>query len=137
VGVAKRPAAAADHTSPKKKIMIVDDDEELMKEIADILIMEGYDVAGFTSSVEAAHRVHEVMPDLALLDLRMNGQSGFELANRISHRPETSHIPVIAMTGYYKEGTHDGLMHIVGIRAYLIKPFKPHALLEMIKRLLS
>jgi CheY-like chemotaxis protein len=120
----------------KRKILIVDDDEELVKEITDILTMEGYDVAAFTSSVEAAHKVNEVMPDLALLDLRMNGQSGFELANRIAHRPETAHIPVIAMTGYYKEGTHDGLMQIVGIRAYLMKPFKPGALLEMIASLI-
>jgi CheY-like chemotaxis protein len=117
--------------------MVVDDDEELVKEIVEILKMEGYRVAGFSNSVEAAHKVNEIMPDLALLDLRMDGQSGFELANRIAHRPETAHIPVVAMTGYYKEGTHEGLMHLVGIKECLSKPFNPDELLEMIERLLE
>jgi len=120
----------------KKTIMVVDDDAELVNEIVDILETEGYAVAGFTSSVEAGHKVNEIMPDLALLDLRMDGQSGFELANRISHRPETAHIPVVAMTGYYKEGTHEGLMKIVGIKECLSKPFNPDDLLKVLERLL-
>lgn len=85
----------------------------------------------------APHRVADIKPDLALLDLRMNGQSGFEPANRIAHRPEASEVPVVAMTGYYKEGTHEGLMQIVGIRECLRKPCRPEELLQVIERLLS
>lgn len=116
--------------------MIVDDDTDLVKEIACILEEEGYGVAPFTDSVEAEHRVAEIMPDLALLDLRMDGRTGFELANSISHKPETSHIPVLAMSGYYDEEKYGGLMHIVGIRECLRKPFKAEELLREIDRFL-
>jgi DNA-binding response OmpR family regulator len=113
------------------------DDEDLVGEVADALRLEGYKVAAFTDSIEAWQQVIDIMPDLALLDLRMSGHSGFELANRISHRPETSHIPVIAMTGHYDEDKYKGLMQIVGIREYLKKPFSPKDLLRLLEKLLG
>jgi DNA-binding response OmpR family regulator len=119
-----------------KTIMLVDDDEDLVAEIAEILKSEGYNAVPFTDSVEAGHKALVVMPDLLLVDLRMGGQSGFQLANAISHKPETSHIPIVAMTGYYDEEKYRGLMHIVGIRNCLRKPFKPEDLLRVIDGLL-
>jgi CheY-like chemotaxis protein len=120
-----------------RMIMVVDDDTDLVEQITEALKTEGYRVAPFTDSVEAMNQVQEIMPDLVLLDLRMDGHSGFELANRIAHRPETSHIPVIAMTGYYKEGTHEGLMHIVGIRECLMKPFDLERMIGLVESLIG
>ena len=120
----------------KQTIMIVDDDAVLLREIAEVLRMEGYDVAEFSDSVEAGHQVGRIMPDLALVDLRMNGRTGFQLANIISHRPETSHIPVLAMSGYYDEDKYKGLMHMVGIAKCIKKPFTPGDLLLEVARLI-
>jgi CheY-like chemotaxis protein len=120
----------------RKTIMIVDDDTDLVREVAEVLRTEGYDVAEFSDSVEAEHQVGKIMPDLALVDLRMNGRTGFQLANVISHRPETSHIPVLAMSGYYDDEQYKGLMHIVGITECIKKPFTPGDLLREVARLI-
>jgi CheY-like chemotaxis protein len=118
------------------RIMIVDDDAELVAELAEALASEGYDVRSYTDSYEASQDVHDINPHLVLLDLRMDKKSGFKLANEISHRPETSHIPVIAMTGYYQSGTHNGLMQLVGIRRCLTKPLDPVKLMSVIDEML-
>jgi DNA-binding response OmpR family regulator len=121
----------------RRRIMVVDDDRELAEEVADMLISHGYESEVFSDSIEASRRCADTDPDLVLVDLRMPGKSGFKLANEIAHRPETAHIPVIAMTGHYASGSHDGLMHLCGIRAYLIKPFRPEDLLRTVEAVLS
>jgi CheY-like chemotaxis protein len=120
----------------KHRIMIVDDDADLVREIGDLLRTRGYDVAEFSDSIEAGHQVGTIMPDLALVDLRMNGRTGFQLANIISHRPETAHIPILAMSGYYDEEKYKGLMQIVGIKECIKKPFTPRDLLREVDKLI-
>lgn len=120
-----------------KRIMVVDDDRDLVEETAELLKMQGYEVSGFNSGVEAARMLEDIMPDLALVDLTMNGQSGFELANIISHRAATAHIPVLGMTGYCRETGFKGLMRAVGVRESLGKPFSPELLLQIIEKLLK
>jgi CheY-like chemotaxis protein len=76
-------------------------------------------------------------PDLVIVDLKMDKKSGFDLAGEISRRPETSHIPVVAMTGHYWPGRHDSLMQVVGIRRCLTKPVDPAELMKVIGEVLE
>jgi len=108
---------------PKKKIMIVDDDNEFLEELKQTLNLSGYDVAAFSDGTSALGIVSRVKPDVILLDLKLRGKSGFQVAYELKSFPETANIPIIAMTAYYTEEEHTELMNMCGIQTCLIKPF--------------
>jgi len=107
-----------------KRVMIVDDDKELLDELGEALALSGYDMVPVEGGSSALEMVSKVNPDVILLDLKMPGKSGFQLADEIRHVPEFSRIPIIAMTGFFKEG-FGPLMEMCGIKKYLKKPFNP------------
>jgi CheY-like chemotaxis protein len=70
---------------------------------------------------------------LILLDLKMPEKSGFQIATELSRLPETSRIPIIAMTGTYNDEAYGPLLRISGFRTCLNKPFDPQEVLKMIR----
>lgn len=120
-----------------KKILIIDDDEELVEELKDMLVSSGYDVTGLTKSISAIEVTRAANPDLILLDLKMNEMSGFEVADALKHLPETSHIPIIAMTGFYVINEPSWLMNFYDIKKCLKKPFSPQDVITRIEEVFS
>lgn len=121
--------------SRKRKIMIIDDDAELLTELGETLMASGYDSEGFSDGDEALKMVGIKKPDLILLDLKMNGKNGFQIADTLKHMPETASIPIIAMTGYYTEKQHTMLMYVCGIQLCVTKPFNPLDIIAKIEAL--
>ena len=109
----------------EKKILLVDDDKEFLEELKEMLALTGYKVMGVADSVAAVNAARVTKPDAILLDLRMQAMSGFEVADKLKSFPETSHIPVIAMTGFYTLKEHAWLMNFCGIKRCIKKPFNP------------
>lgn len=105
------------------KIMIVDDDEDFLDELQESLRLEGYEAATFTTGASALKAARKSKPDLAILDLKMRGKSGFQVAEALRGMEETKNIPIIAMTGFYTQAEHGKLMKTCGINFCLIKPF--------------
>ena len=118
---------------PPKKILVVDDDKEFLEELKETLILNGYDVVGMSESAPALKIARAVSPDLVLLDLKMNEVSGFEIADGLRRMVETSHVPVIAMTGFYTLKEHSWLMNFCDIKKCLKKPFSPLEVISEIK----
>lgn len=109
----------------KKRVLIVDDDKEFLEELKEMLNVSGYDVSAVSESITAVKTTQMVQPDVILLDLRMRGMSGFEVADRLKHLSETAQIPVIALTGFYTLKEHAWLMNFCGIKRCIRKPFSP------------
>ena len=107
----------------KKKIMVVDDDREFLEELKETLSLSGYDAAVFSNGATALKMVRKIKPDIILLDLKMKGKNGFQVADELKRSAETAHIPIIAMTAFYTEKEHTILMDMCGIQTCLIKPF--------------
>ncbi len=116
-----------------KRIMIIDDDRELLEEIAEILNGSGYETVTYSDSGEAARAVRDIMPDAVLLDLQMPVKDGFTVAIELTRSPETSHIPIIGMTGVYEGRLYANLMMICGFQACLVKPIDPNKLIRQIE----
>jgi CheY-like chemotaxis protein len=116
-----------------KRIMIIDDDRELLEEIADVLNGSGYETATYGDSGEAARAVRDIKPDAILLDLQMPVKDGFTVAIELTRTPETSHIPIIGMTGVYEGRLYANLMMICGFQACLVKPIDPAKLIRQIE----
>jgi AmiR/NasT family two-component response regulator len=80
-----------------RKVLLVDDDRLVLSTLSSGLEQAGYAVQA-AGSVEEALRVLAIeSPDLAVLDVRMPGQSGLELAGQLR---EAGEVPFIFLTAY-------------------------------------
>ena len=107
-----------------KKVMIVDDDAEFLEELNETMSASGYEMIPVNDSTTVVDIASRVKPDLIILDLKMPGKSGFQLAEEIRRLPELEKIPIIAMSAFFKE-EYAFLLGIFGIKKCLKKPFNP------------
>jgi len=102
------------------RIMVVDDEAVTRVSLLDALRLEGYEVATAASGEEAASLWEKREPfDLVILDLKMPGMDGLELAERIrSTSPDTI---IILLTAF---GTMETAIEAIrkGAHDYLLKP---------------
>lgn len=122
---------------PKKKILIIDDDREFGEELRELLELEGYTARAFFDGTAALGMISRIKPDVILLDLKLTGKSGFQIAYELKSFSKTADIPIIAMTGFYTKKEHAELMNICGIRTYLLKPFDSQEVVGKIEAVLK
>jgi DNA-binding NarL/FixJ family response regulator len=66
------------------RCLIVDDSPRFAQAATELLMDEGVDVLGWaTSGDEAMRLARELRPELALVDIELGGESGFEVAGRL------------------------------------------------------
>jgi two-component system OmpR family response regulator len=114
-------------------ILAVDDDPSVRQMVVDYLGDNDLRV----TAVASARLIPDVMAreviDLLILDLRMPGEDGMEVARRL--REESPGLPIIMLTGRKEEA--DRVMGLeLGADDYLTKPFSPRELLARIRALL-
>lgn len=118
-----------------KKVMIVDDDQELMEELRETLNLSGYDTVGISDPLRVVDQAAALKPDIILMDLKMPGKSGFQVADELRRLSTLMNVPIIAMTGFFKEG-YGPLMHICGIKKCINKPFNALDVINQIEEAL-
>lgn len=86
------------------RVLIADDNEGFLKSARSALEHEGIDVVGTaTTAAEAIERVHELDPEVVLVDISLGDDSGFELARRLAEvGTTTSRMQILLIS------THDG-----------------------------
>jgi len=117
--------------------MIIDDDRELLTELTDALQSEDYLVRPYSDGKSALLAAPKIMPDLILLDLKMDKVSGFQVADKLNCSPKTESIPIIAMTGYFTQEEYSLITRICGMRKCINKPFKMEYIISEIEKLLN
>jgi DNA-binding NarL/FixJ family response regulator len=81
------------------RCLIVDDNEPFLNEARELLEREGIDVIGVaTTGAEALARIAELKPDLALVDIDLGGESGFDLIRAMADQPNRSATSVILIS---------------------------------------
>lgn len=104
-----------------EKILVLEDDVSICEELTVLLQANGYQT------------VSEPPCDLALLDINLPGESGFEVCRRLR---EHSDVPVIFLTA--REAAEDEILGFgVGADDYIRKPYHSSVLLARIARLLK
>lgn len=117
-----------------KRILIVDDEADICN-----ILKYNLDKAGFQTSV--AHSAEEAVLsgladyDLVLLDVMMEGLSGFRLAEIMKKSPETERIPIIFVTALDSE---DDTVKGLGLGAddYISKPFSVREVVSRVQAVL-
>jgi DNA-binding response OmpR family regulator len=118
------------------QILIVEDDEDTRSLLEFLLRQAGYDVVVAMDGEQALKHIETMTPpQLILLDIMMPYLDGFDILARIKSRPGWQTIPVLMLTARDREeDIQKGLD--LGITAYIPKPFKTHALIAEINRLI-
>jgi len=121
-----------------EKIMIVDDDKDFLEELREMITLSGYKAITINDSTAVLNAARRIKPDVILLDLKMKGKNGFQIADELKLFPETAHIPMIAMTGFYaQKGGAALVLKMYGIKKFLIKPFNPLDVITKIEKVLK
>ena len=115
-------------------VLLVDDDEALRNVLSNILQRAGYSVKSFESGKEAVEASYEEFFNLALIDIHLPDMKGLELLTKL--RKTEPKIIKIIITG---QASLDTAIEATnkGADGYVVKPFEPKKLLEMIKLKLS
>jgi two-component system, OmpR family, response regulator len=127
-------AAAVENTEAalNAHILAVDDDPSVRKMISDYLTDNELRVTALASGREIADVMARETIDLVVLDWRLPGEDGMQIARKLR---QESHIPIIMLTGRKDEA--DRVMGLeLGADDYLTKPFSPRELLARIRALL-
>jgi DNA-binding response OmpR family regulator len=113
-------------------VLAVDDDPSVRQMIADYLGDNDIEVTAIGTGREIAPAMARETIDLIILDLKLPGEDGMQIAGAL--RAE-SDIPIIMLTGRKDEA--DRVMALeLGADDYLTKPFSPRELLARIRALL-
>ena len=102
----------------KGRILVVDDDRLVLATVTHGLMQAGYDVIDADNGDDAILLAREHKPDLALLDIRMEGKSGLDVA---AYLREYLHVPFMFLSAFVDEDTVRQVQAL-GAVAYLVKP---------------
>ena len=102
----------------KGKILVVDDDRLVLATVSHGLSQAGYEVIDADNGDDAILLARQHKPDLALLDIRMEGKSGFDVA---AYLREYLHTPFMFLSAFADDETVQQV-RALGAVAYLVKP---------------
>ncbi len=103
---------------PRARILVVDDDRLVLATVSHGLAEAGYEVIDADNGDEAILLARQHRPALALLDIRMEGKSGFDVAATLR---EAYRIPFIFLSAFADEATRAEVDRL-GALDYLVKP---------------
>jgi two-component system, response regulator PdtaR len=102
----------------KGRILVVDDDRLVLATLTHGLAQAGYEVIDADNGDDAILLARQHRPDLALLDIRMEGKSGFDVA---AYLREYLHVPFMFLSAFADDATVQQVQAL-GAVAYLVKP---------------
>jgi two-component system, response regulator PdtaR len=115
------------------RILVVDDDRLVLATVTHGLQQAGYEVFDADNGDEAILLAHQHRPDLALLDIRMEGKSGFDVATYLRDGPR---IPFMFLSAFSDEKTREQARDL-GAVDYLVKPIEVAQLVPRVRETLE
>ena len=118
------------------KILTVDDSKTVRIIVKKAFKSFDCEIIEAANGVEGLAAAGKELPDLILLDITMPVMDGVEMLTKIKSDPTLKGIPVIMLTA---EGGRDNVLKIakIGVRDYIVKPFKEDVLVEKCGRIID
>jgi len=118
-----------------KRILVVDDAAFMRMMIKDILVKNGYEIAGEAENgIRAVEKYKELMPDLVIMDITMPEVDGITAVREIKKiNPDSKIIMCSAM------GQQAMVIESIqaGARDFIVKPFQPERVIEAIRKVIG
>jgi len=123
-------------TKPKSKVLLVDDHPILRRGIADLINSENnLEVCGEAGNMQDAFSLAtQLKPDLAIIDVSLDGNNGIELMKNLTSR--SPNLPLIAYS-MHDESIYAERALRAGAKGYVMKQAAPELLLEAISQVLK
>ena len=112
-------------------IAVVDDDPSIRRALDRLVRLAGYTVQTFASAGEFLEALPGGRPACLVLDIHLDGMSGFALQERLA--ADAVGVPVIFITAHDDVPTRERIQ-ASGAAGYLWKPVDERALLDAIRR---
>jgi DNA-binding NtrC family response regulator len=118
----------------QKRILVVDDDGAILKSVATILQLKGYNVDTAETGRQAIEKSQSQFFNLALLDIKLPDMEGTSLL--VKMHQTTPRMMKIMLTGYPSLENAVTALNL-GADAYLLKPVNPKDLLKVVEEKLT
>ena len=82
----------------KKCIYVVEDNPSIREIIEFLLLEEEYEVSTYANAASFWQQMHQVVPDMVVLDVMLPDGNGLEICNRIKTNAKTHNLPVMVMS---------------------------------------
>ncbi len=119
-------------TGRRARLLVVEDETDLCKSLEYALKASGYEVRVADRGDTAVRVLHELEPDLVLLDVMLPDMSGLEICQRIHTMPAASRPVVVILSARVEEADR-----VAGFEAgaddYVVKPFNVRELILRIE----
>ncbi len=113
------------------KVLVIDDDEFLTEFLKDSLSRNDFEVFVANAGTEGIKLIHQVLPEVVVLDLMMPGMSGWEVCKAIR---TFSQVPILVLSAVID---HELVMRALdnGADDYVVKPVATNVLASRLRRL--
>lgn len=118
-----------------KKLLLVEDNEMNRDMLSRRLARRGYEILIAVDGQQGIDEAIAHRPDLIIMDMSLPVLDGWESTRRIKQQPETSTIPVLALTAHAMAGERDKAL-AAGCDDYDTKPVDFNRLIGKIELLL-
>ena len=115
---------------------MVDDEPRILDIVKYFLEQGGYEVEPVTTGEKALAAVRRAPFDVAVLDIVLDADSGYEVASKLKKLKNAESMPVLFMSSKV-EMADLFLENYEGRAEFLLKPFKKEALFESLQKLLD
>lgn len=116
-------------TTPPLSVLVVDDDPDAAETTAELCRMYGHKARYALCGASAIQLADDETPDVVLLDVRMPGMDGCEVARRLAARPGKPPL-LVAVTGEQDSSRTSA----AGCHLHLLKPVHPGLLVGLLSR---
>jgi two-component system OmpR family response regulator len=115
-----------------RRVLVVDDYREAADALQLLLIADGFECRALEDPLAVCKLAAEWQPFAVVLDIKMPGLDGLELARRLRADPATSHMLLVACTAF-SSADDRARAKAVGFDAHCAKPLTPQRLLRILE----
>ena len=112
-------------------VMVVDDSLTVRKITGRLLAREGYQVLLAKDGTDALEQLHDILPDVMLVDIEMPRMDGYDLTRNLRADARLKDIPIIMITSRTADKHRDYAFEL-GVNHYLGKPYQEDELPALI-----
>jgi DNA-binding response OmpR family regulator len=106
-----------------KTIVLIDDDEDFLEWVVAGLSRDGYHILTATTGKKGLALAESRLPDLVIVDIQLSDINGYAICHALRKNAQTAAIPLILVTGVFKEIEAKEKGYRAGADDFLVKPF--------------
>ena len=118
----------------KKNILIIEDEKEIADLLVEFFEKNNFSAVSMPDGIKGLKYVKEHLPDMVITDLLLPGEHGIDVLKAVK---DQFFLPVIIISGIYKEEELAQLIDDYFVDGFFEKPLDLNALLEKVNTVLS